>query len=353
MSHILVAFTGGTIGSKKAAKRIDVDAAASFELIERYQQAHLQQGVQFKSIQPLQLLSENLIPSDWMTLRDEIEAAIIEETYDGVIIPHGSDTLAYTAAAMSYAFHDSKVPIVLIASKYPLDDPRGRGVENFAHAVDFILEERLPGVYVVFEDDKGRSVVYLGTRILQAAHFTDEYESAYGVPFGTMVEGRLVPIPHRVNPSLADIRHRQSRQSMFTWKRKPAFSEELLYIPPYPGMDYRFYAVQYAKPKAVVHDLYHSGTGSTRELPHRSLADFIQVCKQLQIDVYMGPVKHVNGDLYVSSTALLEAGARPLENITMEAALVKLMLAYGTLESPEEMNRFMKLNLFYENIPTS
>lgn len=348
MPHILVAFTGGTIGSRNDSKRIDVDASTSFELIDRYKQAHPQATIRFESIQPLQLLSENLIPSDWMTLRDAIEACATA-SYDGIIIPHGSDTLAYTAAAMSYVFHDTKVPIVLIASKYPLDDTRGRGVENFANAVDFIVGERLPGVYVIFEDDQGRSIVHLGTRILQAAHFTDEYESAYGVPFGTMTEGRLVTISHRVNPTLAHIRE---GRSSYTWVRKPAFSDELLHIRPYPGMDYRYYALRETKPKAIFHDLYHSGTGGTRALPHRSLADFTDLCKQLQIDLYIGPVKHVDGDLYASSTTLLEAGAKPLENITVEAALVKLMLAYGTFDTSEDIQRFLKVNLSYENIPT-
>lgn len=74
-------------------------------------------------------------------------------------------------------------------------------------------------------------------------------------------------------------------------------------------------------------------------------------CHADGIDVYIGPIKNLQGDLYASTVTLIEAGAIPLENITVEAAVVKLMLAYGSFKHPEDIARFLQQNVFFEHIP--
>ena len=131
MANILIVFTGGTIGSKRSGGGVvDVDERAGCELLHRYARSD-RQPVHFDTVQPYQTLSENMNPGHWLSL-----AACLRERlagparHDGVIVTHGSDTLPYTAAMLSYAFADAPVPIVLVAANYPLDDPRSNGLVN-------------------------------------------------------------------------------------------------------------------------------------------------------------------------------------------------------------------------------
>ncbi|WP_167859806.1 asparaginase [Paenibacillus cymbidii] len=350
MATMLVMFTGGTIGSRKSDRTIDVDAAAAYRLIEAYRASPGNRGVAFETKQPLNILSENMLPADWLTLAASLQEADMAQ-YDGVIVTHGSDTLAYTAACLSYAFHDIRVPLVLTASNYPLDDPRNVGQRNFGDAIDFILDRRLPGVFVVYENDKGESVVHLGTRLLQAAPFTDQYASTYDVPFGRMKNGKFVPDPHPLNPSPERLHAQQTRGRVFPFGRL-AFSTDILYIRPYPGTNYEWFDFAHRRPKAVLHDLYHSGTACTREAEggQYSFHRFIAYCRSYGVTVYAAPIKNASGDLYASSVAMLQAGAVAMENVSIEAALVKLMLAYGMFGTEEEAAALVNgPALFFEN----
>ncbi|XEC97226.1 asparaginase [Paenibacillus tarimensis] len=347
MFRIMVIFTGGTIGSKKR-QAIDVDSAVSYELIHRYNKDSDVHPAYFETVHPMNLLSENLIPGDWEKLYQAVKAIDVS-MYDGIIITHGTDTLPYTAAAMSYTLNDCPAPIVMIASNYPLDDPRSSGYNNFVNAVNFIADTSLPGVYVSFENRAGKALIHLGTRLQQSDPFTDEYESAYGTPFGFMERQRFLPVIHPANPALETIRDR----SIKTFEN-PRYSAEILYIRPHPGLTYDYYRFQSSKPKAVLHDLYHSGTASTRLLSDGSrhdLSAFIRFCGEQQIDLYISPIKRASDELYQSTVTLLEAGALPLASITVEAALVKLMLAYGSFNSKEHIRTWLtETNVFYERI---
>lgn len=347
MRKILVVFTGGTIGSVLMDRSIDVDATTAYELLRMYEALENRLDYRFDTLQPFTILSENLVPEDWKLLVNLLDS-IDYTLYKGIIITHGTDTLPFTAAALSLVCKDIPIPIVLVASNYPLHDKRGKGVENFSHAVDFITDQALKGVFVIFENNRGEAVVHLGTRLTQSDPYTDEYDSTYSVPFGIMINRQLSVTAHELNPSLIRV---QSRQAETKFTDQIAFSNEILYIAPQPGLNYRYYDFTAYKPRALLHDLYHSGTACTRasELFPSSLIEFLQYCKLHEVPVYIAPLKNASGDLYASSMELLEAGAIPLENISVEAAWVKLMLAYGCFENHSQARQFMlTTSLFYE-----
>ena len=126
MKNILVVFTGGTIGSTASEGTINTSSTAPFKLIQQFQQHYKNhQQIHFSTIQPLQILSENLAPCVWQTLITAIEAQQPDQ-YDGIIITHGTDTLAYTAAALSFYFNAIKIPMLLVSSDYPLDDTQSK-----------------------------------------------------------------------------------------------------------------------------------------------------------------------------------------------------------------------------------
>jgi L-asparaginase len=350
LKKILVIFTGGTIGSLKKDRGIDVDDSTSYELMQMYAAYDHKRQVEFDAVQPLNILSENLLPEDWITLINQLKK-IDYTLYQGIIITHGTDTLPYTAVALSLSCTGMPIPLILIASNFPLNDSRGKGLANFSHAVDFIImEQPLLGIFVIFENNLGEAIVHLGTRLTPSDPYTDEYDSTYSVPFGVMINNIFTPNPHELNPSLSSLQN-QLEIGIFNENEPISFSNEVLYIKPHPGLNYRYYDFTTHKPKAVLHDLYHSGTACTRasDLFTSSFLSFLNYCQSHEVAVYITPLKNKAGDLYASSVQFIEAGAIPLEHISVETALVKLMLAYGSFKEHAQIVQFMQeTSLFFE-----
>lgn len=336
MKRILVVFTGGTIGSKSEGGEIAVDQAGSYALIEAYNGSGFKRDdVEIETTQPLNILSENMTPADWRRLASAIREADWQR-YSGIVITHGSDTLAYTAAMFGYLFADISIPLVLTASNYPLGDERSNGLRNFGHSIDYIAEEELPGIFVVYENDKGEPIVYLGTRITQCESFTDQFSCPYDIPYGKMVNRRFDPFAHVSNPSPETLRIRR-RPNRFEWD--PAslqIDSSIVYIRPYPGLNYSYYRFDGDRPKAVLHDLHHSGTACATDDAPYSLVRFIETCRDQGIDVYLCPMKDRSDSLYSSSLRLIEAGAIVIEKLSVEAALAKLMLGCGLYAHAED-----------------
>lgn len=354
MKKILLVFTGGTIGSKTSGSAIDVREDAGYELLEKYKASgHGHEGIVFETIQPFTLLSENIVPQDWHILYKSIMRHKLSE-YDGVIITHGSDTLAYTAAAVSYMFHQTNIPILLTASNYPLDHPKSEGVRNFAACVSMIQNDPLPGIFVVFEDDHGRTLVHLGTRLMQSQPFTDQFHSIYNAPYGEIREGRLHVFTNEVNPSIEQLQRGIAVEKQAAYA-DPAFTSNVLLLKPYPGFQYTYVNREQAaaRPQAVIVELYHSGTTGIRAVsPEGQLSSFAKWCHDHDIGLYAAPIKDVSGSLYTSSHEMLALGITPLEGISIEAALVKLMLAYGSFHDKQAIEQFVQQNLFYEFVFT-
>ncbi|WP_424766549.1 asparaginase [Paenibacillus sp. sgz302251] len=349
MKQLLVVFTGGTIGSRKQGAGIDVNKSGSYALTDAYDHSPLKrEDVTLHAIQPLNLLSENIEPADWLALAAAIRGVDLS-AYDGVIITHGSDTLAYSAAMLSYLFANSSVPIVLTASNYPLSEERSNGLRNFANAVDFILDAGLMGLFVVYENEQGSPLVYLGTRMTQAVSFTDQYSSPYGIPYGVMADQRFIWHADVRNPKPEALK--KARVSPFQWEPDTlAIDSGIVYIRPYPGLNYYFYDFSVQKPKAVLHDLHHSGTACATEEGPYSLPLFIASCLSLGIDFYICPIRDRESALYSSSLRLIEAGAIVLDRMSIEAAITKLMLGYGLYDDQKQVETFVtRTTLFYEH----
>ena len=347
VNKILVIFTGGTIGSRKTDKTLNVDGSTSYFLLDQYNNSKYKQDVSFETSQPINILSEDLIPKDWLVLYQTLNQLDLS-IYRGIIITHGTDTLPFTSSAISYLFNWSPVPIVITASNHPLEDERNNGFRNFVNSVDFILGEGLPGVFVIFENDQQESIVYLGTRLTQAAPFTHQFDSVSSVVFGKMKDSKFTKYEHPSNPSLEELKKPRKRIDLPQVK----FDSDIVYIKPYPGLNYSYYDFSARKPKAIIHDLYHSGTACTRiaDRNQYSLIEFTQQCIDEGIGVFISPIKDVTGDLYASSNKILEAGAYSLPNISIEASIVKLMLAYGIFSDEYHVLNLMRETFFYEYV---
>lgn len=348
MKKILVVFTGGTIGSKLNNKIIDVDKSLAYYLLDCYNNSNLKREVEFDTIHPLNILSENLVPNDWITMYNTI-SKIDSSKYQGIIITHGSDTLPFTSTALSYLLNQTDIPIVITASNRPLEDKNSNGLRNFINSVNFIIDNNIPGIFVVFENNAGQSTVHLGTRLTEASPFNHAFDSFNSLTFGNNTDKGFVRNTHKLNPEVSMFKEKHEKFKCSNIN----FSSDILYISPRPGLNYKFFDFSKIKPKAVLHDLYHSGTACTRITPdhYYSLIDFTKYCAVHDVDIYISPITNVSDNLYASSDLLIKYGGFPLQNISVEAAIVKLMLAYGSLDNKKQIYEFLNnKTLFFEYI---
>ena len=343
MKNILLVFTGGTIGSTASAGTIDTTGAAPFKLIQLFQQHYPdQQQIHFTTCRPVQLLSENLVPEIWKTLITSIETQQLEP-FDGIIITHGTDTLAYTAAALSFYFNALNIPLLLVSSDYPLDNAKANGLDNFICAVEFILQNKEAGVFVPYRNRQQTTQVHKGSRLTCSLQLTGDFFSVQDSSFMQFENGmftRLKPTTEATFP--ADT---QTKNTAL----KADFSARVLMIKPYPGLNYAHFNLDNVD--AVLHDLYHSGTACVSTLgdENYSLLEFIVRCEKQAIKVYLAPAIK-SADAYQSTKVLIEQGATMIWNMSIEAAYVKLMLAYGNFSDERQIMIFMEMDIAGEHI---
>lgn len=341
MAKILVILTGGTIGSFVEGSVINVDERASSAIVKRYQDSH-GENHDFEVIQPLNVLSENMIPSDWEVLKNSIEEGL-EKDYDGIIVTHGSDTLTYTSSFFGMAFSDVDIPIIFVAANYPLTDERSNGNANFASAVTFIDEAVASGVFVIYQNNKGENDVYLSTRIQESEPFYDQYTSFDGEVFGWVRENTFVyneKCPVKIQ-QLNAVEKGKSTVCIPGFQ----YSKKVLLIKTYLGIDFSHYKLDESVGAVLIY-MYHSATAPARE--ESGLINFLRECKQKGIPVYGASFKGEDIPLYDSNYQLVQEGLIPLCNISVEAAYGKVLLHINQpvdkAENCIEKSRFFERN---------
>ena len=153
MKRILLLGTGGTIACKRTSHGL-MPLLSSEEILSFVPDSRTFCSID--SIQVLNIDSTNIQPSHWLTIEKAIEEHY--KDYDGFVITHGTDTMAYTAAALSYLIQGSPKPIVLTGAQRPIGFDSTDSKTNLADAFRCAAED-LPGVSIVFN-----SRVILGTR---------------------------------------------------------------------------------------------------------------------------------------------------------------------------------------------
>jgi L-asparaginase len=337
MKNILLVFTGGTIGSKVVDDAIDTCNQTGFRLLQMFAEQDASAiKVNFSTLQPIQILSENLHPEHWTAIITAIEATEISH-FDGIIVTHGTDTLAFSAAALGLYFNNLSIPMLLVSSDLPLENPLANGLPNFRCAVEFIRQIQTGGVFVAYQNRNQAMHVYIATRLASCLQLSSDFIGVQSGSFMSYVDGTF---------KSAGIVSQIERQNV---PCKAIFSKKILLIRPYPGLDYSQFNLNGVK--VILHDLYHSGTACTSASfgEQHNLSAFIRHCKQHAVKIYLAPgIRSENS--YSSTKELLEQGATMIWNMSLEAAYAKLLLAYGNFEDEEEIENFLEQTIALEHL---
>lgn len=324
VKRILMLATGGTIASKDGGEGLR-PAITSQEILSCV--PAVGELCQVEAVQLMNLDSTNVGPSHWLEMAAAIQARY--DNYDGFVLTHGTDTMAYTAAALSYLIQDSPKPIVITGSQksIALDDTDARTnlYDSFLYAADRDSHD----VSLVFDGK-----VILGTRARKER--TKSYNAFSSVDFpeaAVIRDGKL-------------IRYLAPRQ--YAYGALPVFYDALedrvLLLTLIPGMGAQALDRLMDSYQAVICQSFGVGGlpgGESGELA-RAMGEWLDRGKTI---VMMTQVPYEGSDMSV-----YQVGQRVKEkyqlmeayNMTMEAAATKLMWVLGRTREPEEVRR-----LFY------
>lgn len=259
--NIFTVLTGGTIGSKINNNGFIANGSEpAYRIIDMYIKKYGGNTCNFTICEPYNILSENITADNILMLANTVRDAVNTKKYDGVIITHGTDTLQYSAALLSYMLGDAGIPIVLVSSAYILDDNRSNGLTNFNAAVNFINSQTATGVYVSYrnetitdnKEDCEAATIHSGTRLQPSIPYSADIYSVKDSWFAKYSNGKII-----ANPEYYATGGKHSMLGFYYDYNLTPNSSQILYINPFVGMELPniYYDV-----KAILFGSYHSGT---------------------------------------------------------------------------------------------
>ena len=157
--------TGGTIASKVEYETGAVKPAMTTEdLIEAVPEIAFVADIEARVL--FNIFSENMTPELWERIVDAVAKAF-EEGFEGVVVAHGTDTMAYTAAALSFAFRGLPAPIAFVGAQRSSDRPSSDAAFNLHAAVLTAAEAPFAEVVVVMHGEPGDTyaLAHRGTKV--------------------------------------------------------------------------------------------------------------------------------------------------------------------------------------------
>lgn len=325
MKRIMMLATGGTIASAPTETGL-APARTAAELLERVPE--IGQLAEIRCQDVFSLDSSNIQPEEWCTLAQAIYEALLHS--DGVVVTHGTDTMAYTASAVSFMLRGVHAPVVFTGSQLPISAPHTDARENLVSAV-MCACTATQGSYVVF-----RNKVINGTRAVKTHSMGFDAFDSINAPLAGVVDAYGVHMHHEVHQTGQFRLRNQVDPRVFLLRLIPGTAPEL------------FRYIAQAGYRGVVIEAF--GLGGLHFL-RRNLVDALAMLAD------SGLVVLVTTQCLYDKTdfSLYEVGRRlPAgrifsgQDMTTEAAVTKLMWALGQSREIEQVGALLRSNLHGE-----
>lgn len=277
--------------------------------------------IQFGSAALNPVDSSDIMPDNWKQMADAIRQEY--DNYDGFVILHGTDTMAFTASALSFMLENLAKPVVITGSQLPIADTRTDAVLNFVNAINVAGYKAtdlplIPEVIIVFADRVIRGCRASKVSTADWAGF----DSPNFPLLGTIGEHIKINTSYILPPPA-------SNKKFFV---KEDLDNNVFNISVFPG----FSATQMEKifndpdTNGIVMRTYGTGNVPSNQAFFDAIETAVQRQKKLIVNLSQCGVGTVEMGLYEASSALLELGVLSGLDMTLEAALTKLMWVLGT-----------------------
>lgn len=149
--HIYIAYTGGTIGMQKSSQGYIPAAGFMEKQLAGMPEFHRPEMPKYTIHEYAPLIdSSNMAPKDWQQIADDIRDNY--DKYDGFVILHGTDTMAYTASALSFMLENLAKPVIVTGSQIPLAELRSDGQANLLNALHIAAYHPINEVTLFFSN---------------------------------------------------------------------------------------------------------------------------------------------------------------------------------------------------------
>ncbi|MFM7795788.1 MAG: Glu-tRNA(Gln) amidotransferase subunit GatD, partial [Candidatus Nitrosotenuis sp.] len=317
LPKILLLSTGGTIASRIDYRTGSVTPALTAQELnasvpELSEVANIDAEVLFSEY------SENITPDQWIGIAKKLDS-LAKSEYAGIIVAHGTDTMQYTSAFLSFSLSGFPKPIVLVGSQRSSDRPSSDAALNLIGAAKFIVKSNINGIFVAMHNSENDDNVacHLGTRV-RKNHTSkrDAFETVGDKPAFIVSNDKIVQ-------NFTDKYYGNNEYSP-----KIGLEAKVALVKYHPGYDPKIFENLIDNGyKAIIFE----GTG----LGHvgRTMYDVIKKAKNQNI--FLGMTSQcmdgkVNMAVYESGRDLMHFGVIPLSDMISEIALVKAMWILGT-----------------------
>ena len=331
MKKILLLTTGGTIASVESDRGLKPQLTGE-DLIE-----HIPEASEICKLTSKPVIlngssdgvdSTNMQPENWVEIAKAVYTELVfsgAENYDGIVITHGTDTMAYTSSMLSFMITNLDKSVILTGSQRPINDPSTDAKKNLLDAVRTAVEG-YPGIYIVFG-----GLIVQGTKASKVDTEDEKAFDSINAFFAGRIEGKTVimdnPLPHGTGGVKLDI---HIIKEVFPLKLTPGISPDI--IDEIVSKGY----------KGIVIEVFGSGG-----LPNKFHGPVRNATEKGVSVVAMTQCRKGNTDFtdYEVGREALKAGIIPVSKMTVEAAVTKLMWVLGHASKPEEVEKMMHKNL--------
>jgi glutamyl-tRNA(Gln) amidotransferase subunit D len=342
LPKIALISTGGTIASKIDYRTGGVHAALSAS--ELY--ASVPELANHASIDPEVLLSEyseNLKPEHWSMIADKVAEKVKGGRYRGIIVSHGTDTMHYTAAALSFALKNLPIPVVLVGAQRSSDRPSSDAALNLLGATVFAAKSEYAGVFVAMHAGTSDDAIacHVGTRV-RKNHTSrrDAFESIDVTPVALVRNNTI---------AMQKSEFKLAKRSEGNLVAKTKFDDRVVLLKYHPGFDPKL--IEHAA-KAGYKAIILEGTG----LGHVSKECFPALKKAVDAGIMLCMTSQciwgrVSMTVYDTGRDLLDIGVVPLSDMISETATVKAMWVLANSKNAKKVMQETLANEISSSIP--
>jgi len=340
LPRVVIISTGGTIASRvdyrTGGVRPALSASDLYSVVPELSEiANIEAEILFS------LFSEDITAKHWSEMAKTV-AKHIEKGATGVVIAHGTDTLGYTAAALSFALQDLPVPVIMVASQRSADRPSSDAATNLIGAVNAAAYAPFAEVVVAMHaTPSDNSIVFhRGTKVRKC--HTSRRDTFQSINTLSLVEMKDGKIALKVN----DYQKRGASRRLML---KPDFDERVALIKFHPSLNPE--VINWYVDKGYK-GLVLEGTG----LGHVGGYCFSVIQRAIEKDLLVAMTSQciwgrLGMTVYDHGRDLLALGVIPLEDMLAETALVKLMWVFGQTKNVEEAKKLLIKDVAHEISP--